>query len=342
MQRAAVYILEPGKVEIRQEEFEPASGQDLLVATVRSAVSAGTELLFYRGQIPSGMSVDSTIDSLQDHAEYPLKYGYAAVGRVVEVQRKEDKQWLDRIVFSFQPHQSSFWAPPDALIPLPDGLHPEQAVFLPNMETAVNFLHDGRPIVGERVLVIGQGVVGLLTTALLANHPLATLVTLDTLPNRRDISVAWGADLSLDPDNSGMVKTALADPLGDVEMDGADLTYELSSNPKALSTAIQHTGFSGRVVIGSWYGIKRSPLDLGGRFHRSRMKLISSQVSTLAPALTGRWSKGRRMKTVITLIQELGPERLISHRFPVQRAADAYRLLDQASDDVLLVVFTYD
>jgi 2-desacetyl-2-hydroxyethyl bacteriochlorophyllide A dehydrogenase len=335
-------MAQPYTIDVRQERFEPGSEHDVLVRTLRSAISAGTEMLFYRGQIPLGMAVDATIDSLQETADYPLKYGYAAVGQVVEVRSPQQQAWLDRLVFSFQPHQSHFWAHPSSLLPLPPGLEPEQGVFVPNMETAVNFLQDGRPLLGERVLVIGQGVVGLLTTALLAQFPLAQLVSLEPVARRRQVSLDLGARASLDPDDEQALRQMLADPAADPAASGADLTYELTGLPQGLNLAITYTGFAGRIVIGSWYGTKQAAVDLGGRFHRSRLRLVSSQVSSLDPRLTGRWTKGRRMATALDQIARVRPDRLITHRYPVEQAPQAYQLVDRQPDQALQVVFTYD
>jgi threonine dehydrogenase-like Zn-dependent dehydrogenase len=253
-----------------------------------------------------------------------------------------EEAWQGRLVFAFQPHASHFLALPGALFPVPETLSPEEAAFLPNMETAVNFLMDGHPVIGERVVVFGQGVVGLLTTALLAQFPLARLVTLDHFPARRERSLTLGAHLSLDasaPDALTRLRGGLQEDHTDA---GADLTYELSGNPGALDHAIAVTGFSGRIVIGSWYGQKRADLNLGGRFHRSRMRLISSQVSTLAPEWGGRWTKQRRLQVAWEMLQQLRPAPLITHRFPMAQASQAYALLDQHADSVLQVLLTYE
>ena len=141
--------------------------------------------MFYRGQAPTDLPVDETIAALAGEVGFPLKYGYAAVGRVVAVGAQVAPEWQDRLVFSFHPHESHFLASLAELMPVPPPVSPEEAAFLPNMETAVNFLMDGQPLIGEQVVIFGQGVVGLLTTALLARLPLASLVTLDRYPLRR-------------------------------------------------------------------------------------------------------------------------------------------------------------
>ncbi len=213
----------------------------------------------------------------------------------------------------------------------------EDAVFLANTETAVSLLHDGAPLAGERVAVWGQGVVGLLATSLLARLPLDRLVTLDRFPLRRQASQALGATAVLDPAQADLA-AALQSALGE---QAADLTYELTGNPAALDAALKSTGFSARLVLGSWYGTKPVSLDLGGAFHRSRIRILASQVSRLDPGLTGRWTKARRLAFAWGWLAGLRPSRWITHRFDLEGAAKAYVLLDHQPDQALQVVLTY-
>ena len=203
------------------------------------------------------------------------------------------------------------------------------------METAVNLVQDAAPILGERVLVLGQGVVGLLTASLLREFPLERLVTADCYPLRRDSSPV-ASPSSLDPYSPDFQKQALAllDP-------GADLTFELSGRPETLNDALALTRFCGRIIIGSWYGEKRAEIDLGGAFHRSRIKLISSQVSTIAPELSGRWDKARRSDVAWKALERLKPEKWITHRFPIEVAEQAYQLLDENPQETVQVTINY-
>jgi threonine dehydrogenase-like Zn-dependent dehydrogenase len=185
-------------------------------------------------------------------------------------------------------------------------------------------------MVGEHVAVFGQGVVGLLTTALLARFPLASLVTVDPHPLRRRLSSEMGAREAVDPA-----------ALPDAGERAFDLTYELSGRPNVLDQAIAVTRFHGRVVIGSWYGQRRAPLDLGGAFHRSRMQLVSSQVSTIDPALSGRWTPERRRAVTWGLLADLRPARLVTQRFGLAAAADAYALLERHPDEAVQILLTY-
>jgi len=328
----------------------PPQGDELLIETVVSAISAGTEMLFYRGQVPAGMAADSSIAGMTEEVRYPLKYGYACVGRIcdspgplarqAETGRHADIE-DDRYYFAFHPHESHFCASPQALLPVPKGIPPQQAALLPNAETAVNLVMDGAPLVGERVVVMGLGIVGLLTTALLAQFPLAALIAVDPLPQRRRLALRLGASQAIDPggaDGPATLQEALTDA---GEGQSADLIYELSGQPAALDAAVSAAGFDSRIVVGSWYGTKAAALQLGGSFHRNRVRLISSQVSTIAPQLRGRWTKDRRMEIAWQLLAKLPAEELISHRFPLEQAAAAYKLIDSCPEQTLQVVLNY-
>ncbi len=339
MMRRYVSFDSPYRVSTRNEPVPMPGPDQVTVKTSVSAISSGTELLFYRGQVPVDMAVDANIESLGGQMRYPLRYGYAAAGQVIAAGAGVDPAWNGARVFSFQPHQSHFVARTDELIRLPDKIRPEHAVFLPNLETAVNFVMDGQPTIGENVVILGQGVVGLLTTALLSRMPLACLAAVDYFPLRRRLSALLGAQRAIDP-GAGSPSAAIAALIEDAS--GADLVFELTGNPAALNLAIDAAGFGSRIVIGSWYGQKRADVDLGGLFHRNRIQIISSQVSTIDPRWSGRWDKARRMRTVMRLLESIPVEALITHRFPVDQAAEAYALLDQHPDQALQVLITYD
>ncbi len=334
MNARCLYFAAPRRVCVRSEPLPPLGKGQALVESLYSAVSPGSEMLIYRGLFPRHLP--DVHDTLSSDLGYPLAYGYAVVGRVIHVGKQTPRQWLGRLVFAFQSHASHFVASLNDLLPLPEGMRSETACFLPNMETAVNLVQDAAPLLGERALVFGQGIVGLLTAALLREFPLASLVTCDCLPLRREASLALGVSAALDPaapDFHAQARRWLPD--------GADLALELSGAPEALNDAIALTGFGGRVVIGSWYGEKRAALDLGGAFHRSRIKLIASQVSSIAPELSARWDKSRRFQVAWEALRRIRPEKWITHRFPLEQAAQAYQLLDERPGEAIQVVFEY-
>ena len=332
----SLYFTARREVSVRKEALPQLKPTQVLVETLFSAISPGTECLIYRGEFPEGVAIDESIVDLSGEFAYPLKYGYAAVGQIVALGKDAEADWEGRLVLAFHPHESHFIADPSTLLCVPNDIDAQDAAFLPTMETAVNFVMDGAPVIGEDVLVFGQGIVGLLTTSILAGFPLANLITLDQHALRRQASREAGAGASLDPDD-----TALETLLRDQLPNGADLTYEISGSPAALQQALSATGFDGRVVVGSWYGSKRATLDLGGSFHRSRIRMISSQVSSVAPEFAGRWTKMRRFDVAWEMIRQLKPSGLITHRFPIDKAAEAYQLLDQSPEKAIQILLTY-
>ena len=336
LRRHSLWFTAPRQVEVREEELAwPAPGQ-LLVETMASAISAGTEMLLFRGEAPGEMAADDTIGALRGTLAFPLKYGYAAVGRVAAVGDASLAGWEGRRVFAFHPHESLFVATPAELIALPAETATEDALFLASMETAVSLVQDVRAVLGERALVFGQGVVGLLATGLLAAQGLSALVTVDGFARRREASREMGAHASFDPGTENLA-AALRRALGGE----ADVALEVSGRPPALNQALDAMAFGGRIIVGSWFGTKPVPLDLGRGFHRRRLSLTSSQVSSLGAGLGPAWTKDRRMQVAMEWLGRLTPSQFITHRFALEQAPQAYAFLDLHADSALQVALTY-
>ena len=329
MTDAALYFTGPETVEVREATVGEPDADELLVDTRASAISAGTELLVYRDQTPDDLPADEALDALDGDLSYPLRYGYAASGVVRAAGADVDPDWVGRSVFSFVPHQTSFRATPDSVVELPPGTPPAAGSLLPSVETATNVVLDAAPRLGERVVVFGAGVIGLCVTRLLADFPLESLVVVDPIERRRDLAAALGADRTTTPARLGAADA------------GADLAIELSGQPSALDDAIEAVGYDARIVVGSWYGTKRAPIDLGGRFHRDRIDIVSSQVSTISPELRGRWDRDRRMDATLDRLDAIPADELITHRVPFERAPEAYELLDAEPDAAVQVIFEY-
>ncbi len=334
------------QVEIRECELAAPSAEEMLIEVECSAISAGTEMLVYRGQIPQDMALDASIIALQDQPQYPLQYGYASVGIVKTIGTHVDASWLGQRVFAFQPHASHFLANASELIKVPADITAEDAVFLPNMETAVNLVHDGNPALGERVVVLGQGIVGLLLSHLLTQFPLAQLYGVDAITLRRERSLQLGTHSVFDPFSAADI-TSLKQQLTNFTENpaekntGADLIYEVSGAPQALNLAIELSGFASRIVIGSWYGNKTAAIALGGDAHRNRLTITTSQVSSLAPELSGRWNKTRRFELSWNMLRKLRPSQLITHRVPLGNAPTLYQQLHQAPAQILQAIFSH-
>lgn len=329
MKRLSAVFDSPGKVVVRRQRVPRLKDNNVRIKTIASAISRGTELLFYEGQVAPGLFLDNTITGFRKEYRFPLKYGYSAVGRIEALGRKISRKLLGKLVFAFNPHESHFIADPQDLIFLPVSLSPEQAIFLPAMETVVSLVMDAKPVVGERIAVFGQGTVGLLLVFLLSRLLPEELVTFEPSLYKREVSVEMGAHRSLDPVNYNNF------------MEHFDLVCELSGKQRVLERAIDILMFSGRILVGSWYGDKQRYLTLGTRFHRNRVRIISSQVSSIDPALSASWTKKRRLKTALNMLNFIDPRLLITHRFDIRDAKKAYGLLRKASGDSIQTIFTY-
>ena len=314
-----LWFTAPGQVEIREVRLPEPDAGSVLVRTVLCGISAGTERLVWRGEFPDGIVLDEGIESLKRPSDYPCPYGYNLIGRV---------SGRSGLVLAFQPHADAAVVPADSLIDLPDGWDAERAVLLPNAETAFNTVLDAAPRAGERVVVFGLGVVGLLVVSILADFPLERLIAVDPDADRRNRTAGLRGLIAIHPED-------LPDTIGE---GGADMVIELSGNPAALQSAIDSAGYSGRIIVGSWYGNKNVSLDLGTAFHRKRLSLVSSQVSTIAPALRGRWDSRRRIGAAMKWLGEHRESHWVTHRFPFEEAADAYTLIDGGVGDWLQVV----
>ncbi len=335
MRANAVFHVGRRRVEVRELDLRAPAAGEVLVRSRCSAISPGTEALVFAGDFPADAALDSRIASLGGSFEYPFRYGYALVGEIMAVGPGVDASLAGRMVFAFHPHQDFAIVPAQDCLPVPDGLAPEAALFLPQVETAVNLVLDGAPLLGERVLVFGQGVVGLLTASVLARFPLARLAAIEPLAWRRELAMRRGVPEAVDPDDDAQWQSLLAG------LDGADLVFELSGDMAALDRAIEAAGFGARIVVGSWYGRRTRAVDLGGRFHRNRLRIVSSQVSTLDPALCGRWDRQRRLDTAWRMLAQLRPEELIGASYPLADCASAFEAVGARRDGLMQVIFEY-
>lgn len=342
MKTRQLWFIAPERIEIREQLLPTvAVPGHMLVENICSGISAGTEMLVYRGQIPEDLALDANLSSLQAKPTYPLQYGYACVGRVREIGEGVDSQWRNKLVFAFQPHASHFIATPDDVVVVPDNMEAEDAVFLANMETAVTLVHDGDPKLGEKVVVLGQGIVGLLLSGVLAHFPLEKLYAVDAISGRRDMARELGATQTFDS-NYAADRAELIELLNkDEGAGGADLVYEVSGVPEALDLAVATSGFASRIIIGSWYGNKSAPVALGGHAHRNRLRISTSQVSTITPELSARWNKQRRFDVAWDMIRRAHPRRLITHRVSLDDAGEFYQLLASDPQDVLQAIIVY-
>ena len=329
----ALWFTAPHTAQLREETVSSPGPGEVRVEASASAVSAGTEMLVYRGEVPKDLPLD--LPTLEGSYAFPIKYGYAAAGRVLDKGPDVEHLATDDLVFVHHPHQEVFVVPARMPVRLPDGIDPTLGVFCANLETALNVVHDTPLRLGETALVLGGGVVGLLVARLLKLGGAGAVLVVDPLEKRRGLALAAGADDAFGPEVlDGRVMEATRGR-------GADVAVETSGSGAALQSAIDAVAIEGTVVVASWYGTKPVALHLGERFHRGRVRLRSSQVGRLNPEMGPRWDTTRRMETVLALLEQVEPEDLITHRLPFHRAPEAYSLLDASMEEAVQVVFTY-
>ena len=330
----AVWFTGPRQVELREESVPAPGPGQVRVAAIASAISHGTELLVYRGQVDPSLPLD--LPTLAGSFAFPIKYGYASVGQIIDIGAGVSHLAPGQLIFALHPHQSCYLLPAHLGVPLPAGFDPELGLFYANAETALNITHDAAPRLGETVVVLGQGVVGLLTTQTLSLAG-ARVVVVEPDPYRRALALRVGAVAALEP-TAEIGEQLRAHNHGRL----ADLVVEVSGAPSALQMALELLLDEGVVVVASWYGHKSVNLDLGRRFHRGRLTLRSSQVGRLAPETWPRWDHGRRAETVAALLPRLHLTELISHRMALSEAGTAYQLLDRPPPSLLQIVLQVD
>lgn len=330
MTARALFFTGPRALELREVPSEPLNPEAVRVQTTVSAISGGTELLFYRGDLEAGVSVDPTLGWAGTLA-YPLRYGYAAVGCISEVGSALEPDLLGQRVFGFHPHQDEFVERLDRLVRLPDTLSDTHAAFLPNMETALSLAMDGGALFGERVAVLGQGVVGQLLGALLVRSGAEHVALFDTRTERLEHA----------RELCGQARAEFRETPGPEHHDAFDLVYELTGDPRALDEAQQLARYEGRIVVGSWYGNKRAPIDFGTRAHRNRNTILFSQVSRIDSRHAARFDSVRRLVVAARWLERLPLDGLVTHTFPFARVEEAYRLLDTQREPCLQVMIEY-
>lgn len=269
----------------------PVAGE-VLVRTTWSGISRGTEVLVTAGQVPPSQYRTMAAPLQAGSFPFPVKYGYAAVGIVEE--GPEDLR--GRNVFCLHPHQDLFVVSRTMLHVLPDDLPPERAVLAANMETALNGLWDAHVLPGDRVMVLGAGVVGLLLARLADHIPGAEAVIVDPDRSKEGIAKSLGLAFASEPPST----------------QDFDAVIECSGAPAAARQGLSHLGFEGRLVIVSWYGDREVPLPLGEAFHSRRLSIVSSQVGNISAPRRGRWSHARRMEKALALLCEPKLDMLIS------------------------------
>jgi 2-desacetyl-2-hydroxyethyl bacteriochlorophyllide A dehydrogenase len=329
MKARAVHFVAPRQVELREVDLPGPSEGSILVATEWSGISSGTELLAYRGEIDPDLPLDETLGALAGTFAYPFRYGYSAVGRVLQPAGPFHE---GQRVFAFHPHQDRFVVDARDAVAV-DDLDPRAATLYPMVETALQVCLDAAPRLGETAVVVGLGAVGVLVAALLARAG-AVVLGSEPDPARRAAAAAFAVK-AVDPDDVADVVAATTGGRG------ADLVVEASGNPEALASSLGLLVHEGTALVCSWYGSKPVALPLGAAFHRRRLALRSTQVSTIPAALSSRWDRRRRAELAWRLANELPLPVLATHGFSFEQAAEAYAWADRKDDGLIHAALRY-
>jgi threonine dehydrogenase-like Zn-dependent dehydrogenase len=316
MDAHAFWLRAPGCGEIRPVEL-PAPGRDeVLVRTLRSGVSRGTETLMFRGGVPPRAPFqDGDLPG-------PVKYGYLNVGAVEE----GPPELRGRTVFCLYPHQTAYVVPAGAVAVVPEGVPPARAVLAGTVETAVNALWDAAPLLGDRVAVVGAGMVGCCVARLLGRFPAVEVTLVDIDAGRADVAAALGVDFALPSDAP----------------DGCDLVVHASATSAGLQRSLELLAPEGTVIDLSWYGDREVQLSLGGAFHSRRLGIRASQVGTVAPARSARRTTADRLGLALDLLRDDAFDALITGQSRFGELPDVMARLADGSLPALCHTITYD
>lgn len=286
------WIRSPGVGEIVASPLAPQQEGEVLVRAMFSGISRGTEALVFRGEVPASQRETMRAPFQEGSFSGAVKYGYSSVGEVLA----GPAALVGRRVFCLYPHQDFYRVPVDAVTLLPDGLPPARAVLAANAETALNAVWDAAPGPGDRIVVIGAGVVGLLTAWLCARLPAANVAVHDIDPSRAPVAEALGLRFLSEPPKGA----------------DADLVVHASGSEAGLGVALECAGMEATILELSWYGNRPVSVPLGEAFHSRRLTLKSSQVGHLPPHRRPRWNHHRRMEVALRLLLDARLDVLVS------------------------------
>lgn len=315
----ALWYVAPGATRLQSQEIPAPPPGHLLVRTRWSAVSRGTERLVHQGLTSPEHRERMRAPMQEGDFPFPVKYGYCAVGEV-EAGPAES---VGRLVFALHPHQDRFVLPAEDAALVPPDVPARRATLAANMETALNALWDSGAGAGDRIVVVGAGLIGLLITYLCARLPGADVIALDPNPARRAVAERLGARYA--PSAEGVGE--------------ADVVFHASATSAGLEAALSCCGTEASLVEVSWYGDEQVTVGLGGPFHCKRLKLVSSQVGALPPARQPRWSHRRRLEKALDLLRDDTLDALITGEVAFDDLpGDLARILSGAPEEIATVV----
>jgi threonine dehydrogenase-like Zn-dependent dehydrogenase len=317
MQEAAraFWLRAPGEGEIRPVTLPEAGPDDVVVRTLHSGISRGTETLVFRGGVPESQRRIMRAPFQEGEFPGPVKYGYLSVGLV----ERGPAALRGRTVFCLYPHQTRYVVPSGAVVPVPEDVPARRAVLAGTVETAVNALWDAPPLIGDRVTVVGGGMVGCSVARLLDRFPGIDVELVDVEGGRVDVAARLGVHLAAPRDARG----------------GRDLVVHASATAAGLQLSLDLLRSEGTVLDLSWYGDREVTLSLGGAFHSRRLGLRASQVGTLAPARRGSRTTRDRLALALELLRDPAFDALLTGASPFDRLPE---VMAQLADGRLAAV----
>lgn len=323
MKRArAFWIAARARGEIRDETVADVRDGDVRIRSVYGAVSRGTELLVFQGRVPESEHDRMRAPFQAGTFSFPVKYGYSNVGRVIE----GPAELLGRSVFCLFPHQTEYVVPAASVVALPDGVPEARAVLAANLETALNGLWDAAVAAGDRVSVVGSGVVGLLVAYLAASVPGTDVEVVDVDASKAAVAERFGATFRSPGTARG----------------GADVVVHASGAPAGLETALALAGTEATVVEMSWFGATKVELSLGAAFHSRRLRILASQVGAVPPSRRVRWTNRRRLALALRLLADPRLDALVTKESAFESLPEAFEELSrETTQKTLCLRVTY-
>jgi threonine dehydrogenase-like Zn-dependent dehydrogenase len=317
----AFWVVAPGQGELRSERLREPGPGEILIEALASGISRGTETIVFQGRVPASQHRVMRAPHQAGEFTFPVKYGYSSVGIVAA----GPDDWLGRRVFCLHPHQDRYVVPRRAVTSVPPAVSDERAVLAANVETVVNALWDAAPRIGDRVAVVGAGVIGALAAALAARIPGTAVQLVDVDPEKAEVAGALGVSFAV---------PKVATPR-------ADLVIHASGSAEGLATALDLAGFEATVVELSWHGDREVAIPLGENFHSRRLRLVSSQVGAIATAQRARWDRRRRLALALDLLADARFDVLLAPAAPFAHLPEVMAALAAQPSKVMCQVISY-
>jgi threonine dehydrogenase-like Zn-dependent dehydrogenase len=318
----AFWLRAPGIGEIRPVTLPERGRDEVLVRTLRTGVSRGTEMLVFGGGVPPSQYAAMRAPFQEGDFPGPVKYGYLNVG-VVE---QGPERLRGRTVFCLYPHQTAYVVPAGAVTVVPEDVPAARAVLAGTVETAVNALWDAAPLLGDRVAVVGAGMVGCCVARLLSRFPGVRVTLVDVDPGRAGIAAALGVDFALPADAQG----------------DRDLVVHASATAEGLQRSLELLAPEGTVIELSWYGDSEVRLSLGGAFHSGRLRIQASQVGAVSPARRGRRTTADRLALALELLRDPAFDVLVTGESRFGELPDVMARLASGALPALCHTISYD